>query len=518
MHTLGHSAITLHQLQQLVASTTPIALHPSALAAVLESFDFLKQRAAHQTIYGVNTGFGPMAQHAIAPSEQLALQYNLIRSHCAGMGAALPTSVVRAAMICQLNTLLIGKSGVAPELLHLIVQLLNHGIHPVVYEHGGVGASGDLVQLAHLALGYLGEGQVWHQGQQQPATAVFKRYNIAPLRIHLREGLALMNGTAVMTGMGLLNVAAARNLLDWALLASALLNEVVSAYDDHLSAPLNAAKAHTSQHQVAALLRHLLGNSQRLQARPTQLNQTSTQTFDRKVQEYYSLRCLPQILGPIHETIAHSTAILEREANSVQDNPVVDVATQTIYHGGNFHGDYVALAMDHLRLAMTKLSILAERQLNFLLHPALNGQLPPFVNRGKLGLNFGLQGAQFTATSTTAENQMLANSIYIHSIPSNNDNQDIVSMGTNAASMTWRVIENGYQVLAVEFWALVQAIESLDIASNLSPLTRQYYQSIKEHLPAFQEDRPLYPRLQAFQIQLQEQQLDLWSLLADTTA
>ena len=505
MVAFGHQPLTTAGLWALVWDSAPLSIHPDALQRATASHEFLQRFAQETTIYGLHTGFGPMAQYAIPPEQQKALQYNLIRSHCTGMGKALAPELVRATMLCQLNTLLLGKSGVAPAVPTQILNLLNAQVYPVIYEHGGVGASGDLVQLAHLALGYLGEGLVWHQGTQQPSAEVFERLGLVPLKLQLRDGLALMNGTAVMTGVGLLNIQAAQNALHWSVIVSALLQEIVQAYDDHLSAPLNAAKQHPGQRTIAALLRQLLQGSQRLQNRAQHLYQQShtDTTHSKKIQEYYSLRCLPQILGPIYDAIQHSQTTLEREANSVPDNPIVDLETAQVYHGGNFHGDYVALAMDHLRLAMTKLSMLAERQLNFLLHPALNQLLPPFANLGTLGLNFGLQGAQFTATSTTAENQFLANSIYVHSIPSNNDNQDLVSMGTNAANMTRRVIDNTYQVLAIECWAIVQAVTHLDLEQQLSPALAPYYQTIKNHLPPIIDDAPLAPHLQTFKNYLQ---------------
>ena len=214
--------------------------------------------------------------------------------------------------------------------------------------------------------------------------------------------------------------------------------------------------------------------------------------FKEKVQEYYSLRCVPQILGPVYDTIQHTSRILIEEVNSVNDNPIIDVETEHVYHGGNFHGDYVALEMDKLKLVITKLSMLAERQLNYLLNNKLNDILPPFVNLGKLGLNFGMQGAQFTAVSTTAENQTLSNPMYIHSIPNNNDNQDIVSMGTNAANITKTVIDNGFEVLAVEIITIVQALRYLNFNEKLSKKTREILEEMNKIIPEIKEDFPMY--------------------------
>ncbi len=218
--------------------------------------------------------------------------------------------------------------------------------------------------------------------------------------------------------------------------------------------------------------------------------------FKDRVQAYYSLRCVPQILGPVLETINNVASILEDEFNSANDNPIIDVKNQHVYHGGNFHGDYISLEMDKLKLVITKLSMLAERQLNFLLNSKINEILPPFVNLGTLGFNFGMQGVQFTATSTTAENQMLSNPMYIHSIPNNNDNQDIVSMGTNAAVICRKVIENAFEVLAIEAITIVQAVEFLGFQDKISSSTKELYTEIRKIIPAFSEDMVMYPYLE----------------------
>jgi histidine ammonia-lyase len=226
--------------------------------------------------------------------------------------------------------------------------------------------------------------------------------------------------------------------------------------------------------------------------------------FQDKVQEYYSIRCVPQILGPILDTINNTQTVLENEVNSVNDNPIIDKANNNVFHGGNFHGDYVALEMDKLKIALTKLTMLAERQLNFLMNDKLNGKLPPFANLGTLGLNLGMQAAQFTATSTTAENQMLSNPMYIHSIPNNNDNQDVVSMGTNAALITAKVVENAYQVLAIELLTAVQAIDALQFGKKLSADSQHTYKQIRNIVPRFEDDTILYKKLTAIKQHLQE--------------
>ena len=217
--------------------------------------------------------------------------------------------------------------------------------------------------------------------------------------------------------------------------------------------------------------------------------------FEHKVQPYYSLRCVPQILGPVLDELLNAEKVLEDELNSACDNPIVDPETGNVYHGGNFHGDYVSFEMDKLKIAVTKMTMLTERQLNYLFHDRINGILPPFVNLGVLGLNYGLQASQFTATSTTAESQTLSNPMYVHSIPNNNDNQDIVSMGTNSALIAKTVIENGYQVMAIHFMAIVQAVDYLKIQDKLSPRTQDIYNEIRSFFPVFTEDTPKYKEI-----------------------
>ncbi len=364
------------------------------------------------------------------------------------------------------------------------------------------------MQLAHIALALIGESEVSFRGETVSAAEAMKACGITPLRLRIRDGLALTNGTAVMTGIGMVNLAQARRLLDWAVKASVMLNEVVESYDDFMAEPLNACKLHAGQIEIARRMREICASSRRLRKRETELYNGDTgeaPTFKHKLQPYYSLRCTPQILGPVLETLEQAEKILVEEFNSVDDNPVVDSKTGTIYHGGNFHGDYVSLEMDKLKIAVTKMTMLAERQLNYLFHDRINETLPPFVNLGKLGLNYGLQAAQFTATSTTAESQTLSNPMYVHSIPNNNDNQDIVSMGTNAAMLTRQVIENGYQVLAIEMLALVQAADYLECAAELSAQTRQLYDDIRRIVPKFIDDTPKYREIAAIENFLKQQ-------------
>ncbi|HCN49011.1 MAG TPA: histidine ammonia-lyase [Chryseobacterium sp.] len=491
--------LELKDFQKIIIGNEKIELDESLLSRVDKSFQFLKEFSKNKVIYGVNTGFGPMAQFKISDEDTHQLQYNLIRSHSSGIGNPLPAQEVKACMLARLNTLSLGNSGVHQSVIYLLQELINRDITPLIFEHGGVGASGDLVQLAHLALVLIGEGEVFYKGERKSTKEVFETEGLEPIQVEIREGLALMNGTSVMSGIGIVNVYKANQLTDISLRLSCAINEIVQAYDDHLSEALNGTKKHYGQQEVARRMRTHLADSKLIRKREDHLYthfEEQEKVFKEKVQEYYSLRCVPQILGPVLDTLEYTEKVLENEINSANDNPIINVEDQHVYHGGNFHGDYISLEMDKLKIVVTKLTMLAERQLNYLLNAKINEILPPFVNLGKLGFNFGMQGVQFTATSTTAESQMLSNPMYVHSIPNNNDNQDIVSMGTNAAVICRKVIENAFEVLAIEAITIIQAIEYLGFQDKVSSSTKELYDAIRKIIPAFSDDMVMYPYLE----------------------
>ncbi|MEN5310195.1 aromatic amino acid ammonia-lyase [Chryseobacterium cucumeris] len=491
--------LELKDFQKIIIENEKIELDESLLSRVDKSFQFLKEFSKNKVIYGVNTGFGPMAQFKISDEDTHQLQYNLIRSHSSGIGNPLPVEEVKACMLARLNTLSLGYSGVHQSVIYLLQELINRDIIPLIFEHGGVGASGDLVQLAHLALVLIGEGEVFYNGERKSTKEVFEVEGLEAIKVEIREGLALMNGTSVMSGIGIVNAYKANQLTDISLRLSCAINEIVQAYDDHLSEALNGTKKHYGQQKVAERMRAHLADSKLIRKREEHLYthfEEQEKVFKEKVQEYYSLRCVPQILGPVLDTLEYTEKVLENEINSANDNPIINVEDQHVYHGGNFHGDYISLEMDKLKIVVTKLTMLAERQLNYLLNAKINEILPPFVNLGKLGFNFGMQGVQFTATSTTAESQMLSNSMYVHSIPNNNDNQDIVSMGTNAAVICRKVIENAFEVLAIEAITIIQAVEYLGFQDKVSSSTKELYDDIRKIIPAFSDDMVMYPYLE----------------------
>lgn len=483
---------------ELLFNKDRIEIAPSSFSKMEASFDFLERFVHNKVIYGINTGFGSMAQYRISDTDLKALQYNLIRSHCTGVGAVVEPLYVKSAMVCRLLNMLLGGSGIHREVAELLAEYINRDIIPVVFEHGSVGASGDLVQLAHLALSLIGEGEVHYRGAVRPVSEVLKEEGLTPISIHIREGLSLINGTSMMTGIGMLNLMYAYRLFDWAIAASCMVNEVSDAYDDSFSIELNSAKAHLGQMEVAQAMCDFLSGSKMIRKRnDTFYHGHSAQTvYEERVQECYSLRCVPQILGPVLDTIGFAREVLVNEVNSINDNPVIDVENGTVWHGGNFHGDYISLEMDKLKIAITRLTMLMERQLNFLVNPRLNNKFPPFANLGTLGLNLGMQAAQFTATSTTAESQTLSFPNYIHSIPNNNDNQDMVSMGTNSAQLCKKVIENGYEVMSIYMICIIQAIETLKNKDDMASKTAQVYADLRALVPLFVEDRPKYKEIE----------------------
>jgi histidine ammonia-lyase len=495
---VGQSALSLNDFSELIFKHQEVALDKVALEKVNTNFEFLKKFSSHKLIYGINTGFGPMAQYKVNEENILQLQYNLIRSHSSGSGKLMPAQLSKALMVARLNSFMQAHSGVHTEVVKLLRDMINKNICPCIYEHGGVGASGDLVQLAHLGLVLIGEGEVLFEDQVYPTIEIFNKFNIKQLSIHIREGLAILNGTSAMTGIGMINIIQARKLLSWSVLFSAMINEIVEAFGDHYSHELNIVKHHKGQNKIAAIMRDILKDSKMIRDRSEHLynpDNLDQEVFEDKVQEYYSLRCVTQILGPIYDTISQAENVLVNELNSVNDNPVIDHENHNIFHGGNFHGDYVSIEMDKLKIAITKLSMTAERQLNYLLNNKLNQKFPPFVNLGVLGLNFGMQGMQFTATSTVAENQTLSFPMYVHSIPNNNDNQDIVSMGCNAALMTKRVIDNSFEVLAIHLMTILQAIDYLECQDRLSTVSRSLYDKVREIFPKFIEDQARYKEM-----------------------
>jgi histidine ammonia-lyase len=483
--TIGPEAeLTLEDWSAVVDAGAAVRLDLASLTAMDRAFEAAAARAGQDRTYGVGTGFGPMVRVDIPPGEVEALQYNLVRSHAMGLGRPYSPRLARGILLARLQNLSRGRSAVRGELAALCAGLLNAGIAPHIPRKGGVGASGDLVQLAHLGLLLIGEGPCWAGGQTAQAGEAMAAAGLTPLKLKFRDGLSIVNGTSAMTGQGAAAVLAMRRLVDTALAMTALMAEITGLDPAAFSAGLNEAKLHPGQREAAARLRALLAGSSRLGAAPEGVSEGE----GRPMQEHYSIRCGPQIVGPMIDALGFVERIVVGELNSVNDNPVFDPESGQALHGGNFHGEYVAFAMDALKISAAKCSMLLERQLNFLLNDAVNCILPPFVNLGRIGIELGMQGAQFTATSTAAENQTLAFPMSLHSISCNKDNQDVVSMGSNAAWLTLQVLDNAFDVAAIHAVSLSQAVEALGVMDQLSPASRERILAWRQIVPVFRKD------------------------------
>lgn len=506
--TLG-APLSIEDIQATAERHATFILSDSAKECMRASHASLTRLTRDQIVYGVNTGFGPMANTFITPAEQNTLQYNLVRSHACGIGQPLAPELVRAIMLTRTQTLAQGYSGVTPDVVLQLLAFLTHDILPIIPEHGSVGASGDLVQLAHVAEALIGEGQVVFEGATVPTATALKQVGLTPLTLTGRDGLALINGTAAMTGVAAYTLSEAERLVTHTLTHTALIYHLFGVSAEHIHPLVADVRPHPGQQAVQARLRALLdiGVEQVAEARPQPQNQTTaTVALDRLPQAIYSLRCVPQILGPIMDRLKTARQVVTTELNSVTDNPLIDPVHGAI-HNGNFHGDYVALEMDATRIAITKLSMLLERQLNFISNPRLNELLPPYGSAGTPGLDLAFQATQFVATSTTALNQTLATPIYTHSISTNNDNQDIVSLGCDSALLTRTVVLNTYTVLSILSAQVLQAVDLLKTGTMLPSLLQQYYRDARTVFPLVIKDVALKEPLEALALWLRHIEL-----------
>jgi histidine ammonia-lyase len=494
--TLTGDTLTIAQVSALVHNQeVKVVFDERVKSTVIQSRTFLDKHLASKVIYGVNTGFGPMASHLIGKGNLVELQYNLIHSHAVGMGQPVPHSFVLAAMLVRLNTLAKGWSGVSFALLEHLQSAINHRIIPVVPEHGAVGTSGDLVQLAHIALGLIGKGQVWFQQKHMAAQQALSLAHMTPYSLKPKEGLSLINGTSFMSGVAALMCSDVDRLLSLATRTGAWALELVGGFEDGIAQRFHEFRPHAGQRAVAQSLRDLLASSQMTKQREEfQAKHRITEAtylIDEEIQEIYSFRCIPQILGPMLESLMQARGIVETEINSVTDNPIVDVEQEQFWHGGHFHGEYIAMISDQLRANLAKLMMLTERRINFFLNNKINKRFAPFLNRNTPGLTLALQGLQFVATSTTAQGQTLAFPHRVHSISTNADNQDVVSMGSDSVLMTMKVIENAYILQAIEMITLAQATDLLDVEKWLSAASQQLYAAIRKKMKTIVEDRVL---------------------------
>ena len=447
-----------------------------------------------EVVYGVTTGFGDLATTFVPPEDSEQLQENLLVSHSVGVGDPLPRDVVRAMLLLRANTLALGHSGCRPEVVDALLACLNAGIHPVVPEQGSVGASGDLAPLAHLALPLIGRGQVELNGQTLPALVALREVGLDPLRLKAKEGLALLNGTQMMSAIGALLAADAERLIRTANVAAALSAEALLGTDVAFAAAYQLARPHPGQVGVAAQLRHLLRDSGL---------QRAHHGTAHKVQDPYSLRCVPQVHGAVRDALDHLRRILDIELNSATDNPlvfpgggIVDADTVAtgggrVISGGNFHGEPVALALDFAKLAVAELGSISERRTALLVDPRLNGGLPPFLASAS-GLESGMMIYQYTAAALASENKVLAHPASADSIPTSANQEDHVSMGATAARHARLVLANVQRIVAIELIVAAQALEErLTLMSGVEPGlgVKMALERIRRSVPRLEHDR-----------------------------
>ena len=400
-------------------------------------------------VYGVNTGFGHLAQVSIPDDRLEELQLNLVRSHAAGVGEPLPVPVVRAVLALRANCLARGHSGIRLSTLERLVAMLDRGVAPVVPERGSVGASGDLAPLAHVALGLVGEGEAFFRGRRVPAATALRRARIVPPKLAAKEGLALINGTQVMTAIGALALLRAERLATIADVAGAMTLEALKGSHRAFDRRLHAARPHPGQIRSASNLRHLLADSE--------IERSHADCG--KVQDAYSLRCMPQVHGAVRDALAHVRAVLSVEINASTDNPMVFTEQGDLVSGGNFHGQPVALALDHLATAVCSLGTISERRIERLTNPDLS-ELPAFLTPDP-GLHSGFMMAHVTAAALVSENKILAHPASVDTIPTSAAKEDHVSMGVTAAWKASRVVDNVETVLAIELLAAAQGLDFL---------------------------------------------------------
>jgi len=468
-----------------VAAGAPVTLGPGVQARLQASHRYVRGlEATDRAVYGLTTGCGPLVDHRVTAAEQAEFQRNLVRSHASGLGAAHPASIVRATMVARACSLAQGRSGVRPVVVETLLALLNAGIHPIVPEVGSVGASGDLVELAHVARALIGEGDVEVRGVRQAAATALRAAGIAPLVLEGREGLALMNGTSCETAQAALLVLGAETLVAAAEAAAALVFDVLGGNPEALDTRLHDERPHAGQRASAAHLRQLLGGSARTR-------DTAVRAAARvALQDAYTLRCIPQVLGAVRATVAHVRSVVETELSAVTDNPLFFPEDDAVLHGGNFHGQPVALAVDHLKVALAEVALFSERRLARLLDPATNDGLPPFLIADRPGVRSGLMGLQYCASSTVADNSVLAHPASLGSVPTNANNQDVVGMGGVAVRQARRLLENAQRVVAIELLAAAEAAALIGI-ERLGRGTRTVHDRVRAVVPRVVEDRPL---------------------------
>ncbi|MCH8536524.1 MAG: histidine ammonia-lyase [Alkalimonas sp.] len=484
--TLTPGQLSLSQLRLLWQSQQPIALDTSAYPAIAASADTVAEvLATGKTVYGINTGFGLLANTKIAPDQLELLQRSIVLSHAAGYGELMDDQTVRLIMILKINSLARGYSGIRQSIIDAMLAMVNQGVLPCIPAQGSVGASGDLAPLAHMVLPLIGEGEVRYRGDILPAKEALAQAGLTPVVLAAKEGLALLNGTQVSTALALEGLFKAEDLFAAASVIGALSVEAALGSRAPFDARIHAIRGQQGQIDAAAIYRHLLQDSSEIG--------TSHQDCE-KVQDPYSLRCQPQVMGACLTQIRQAADVLQAEANGVTDNPLVFADEGDILSGGNFHAEPVAMAADNLALAIAEIGALSERRMALLIDASLS-KLPAFlVDNG--GVNSGFMIAQVTSAALASENKSLAHPASVDSLPTSANQEDHVSMATFAARRLAQMANNTRGVLAVEYLAAVQGLDFRTPLKSTAPL-EQARQLLREQVAFYAEDRYFAPDIKA---------------------
>ena len=479
MITITGNNLTLDDLAAVCRNYEKVKLSDYAVQKIIESRKIVDEFVEKEdVVYGITTGFGKFSDVTISKEESKTLQENLIISHAVGAGKPFDTEIVRGIILLRINNLAKGYSGARLETIQTMIDMLNKGVHPVVPEKGSLGASGDLAPLSHMVLPMIGLGKAEYMGQVMPGKEAMEKAGIPVINLTAKEGLALINGTQVMTAVGSLTLYDALNIVKVADIAAALSFEAQKGIVDALDYRLHEIRPHKGQIETAKILLELLAGSK-----------MTTSQGQIRVQDAYSLRCVPQVHGASRDAINYVREKVEIEMNSVTDNPIIFPETREGISGGNFHGQPMAIAFDFLGIALAELANISERRIERLVNPALSG-LPAFlVEHG--GLNSGFMIVQYSAAALVSENKILSHPASVDSIPSSANQEDHVSMGTIAARKAKEIMENVRRVLAME---ILCACQGIDLRGNkgLGAGTKIVYEEVRKVIPMLTKDRPLY--------------------------
>ena len=501
---LDGEALTLEEINSVALAGRPVELSSETLERVAESRGLIERiLGAGEIVYGVNTGFGKLADVHIRGDKLAELQINLVRSHAGGVGAPLSEAESRAMVLLRANVLAKGFSGVRTDLLELLVALLNAGVHPVIPEKGSVGASGDLAPLAHLALVVVGEGEAFYRGERIAGGEALRRARLMPLGLTAKEGLALLNGTQAMTAVGALAVSRARRVAELCDLSGAMSLEALKGTPAAFDKRIQKVRPHAGQMAAAEHLLRLMEGSE---------IRESHREHDTRVQDAYCLRCMPQVHGAVRGVLEHVAGVLETEAGSATDNPLVfpgeDGGSGTVISGGNFHGAPLSYAFDYAAIAMTDIAGITERRIDRLLNPDINEGLPAFLAMDP-GLSSGFMIAQIVAAALINECQVLAHPSSTGSIPTDGGKEDHVSMGMTGAIKLRQIVENVERVLGIELMCAAQALEFRRPLKSSSRI-EEAHDAIRRVVPRLERDRVLAPDIEAMAAAIRSGKLDRW--------